>query len=452
MYRELVEASDTPARSALLLEFGLTARYAMQNGLAQRTFKEAREISAAAGDAAGASRAARMLAGIELERPDPRRAEQYLEPPASDASTRELCRYESLCAAVAAMRGDTESARDASARSLEHARHDETRQELAYAHGAAAMVFTALGLAEGAVEHHRAALAILRDTDAVGVDIMTRLRLAYALFLCGRLEEAHAVVSDCPAPDDLAIARVSELTAALPVAALRGDDDLARRVYDPSIVEAAFDSAELTRVGPLLLGMTLYAERRGETEVLAPLFERALCLADCAYGSEPALAFAALYTRGEVRDRAHRLLAQSKSPAGAACFELFQAYAAADDAARGRHALCAAELFSALPWPYFAGRAYELAGQKNTASELYGRIGARAEHGRLWGGARSAELSKRERQIAELVAQGLTSREIAARLSLSTRTVDNHLASVYRKLGVRTRAELAARVLRAEAK
>lgn len=52
-------------------------------------------------------------------------------------------------------------------------------------------------------------------------------------------------------------------------------------------------------------------------------------------------------------------------------------------------------------------------------------------------------LTKREREIAMLAAEGLTSREIAERLFVSVRTVDNHLARVYDKLGVKGRDALA---------
>lgn len=52
-------------------------------------------------------------------------------------------------------------------------------------------------------------------------------------------------------------------------------------------------------------------------------------------------------------------------------------------------------------------------------------------------------LTKREREIALLGAEGLSSRQIAERLVVSIRTVDNHLARVYEKLGVAGRAELA---------
>jgi len=56
-------------------------------------------------------------------------------------------------------------------------------------------------------------------------------------------------------------------------------------------------------------------------------------------------------------------------------------------------------------------------------------------------------LTSAERQVAERVADGLTSRQIAAELFVSPRTVDAHLAHIYRKLGISTRARLAAMVV-----
>jgi predicted ATPase/DNA-binding CsgD family transcriptional regulator len=53
-------------------------------------------------------------------------------------------------------------------------------------------------------------------------------------------------------------------------------------------------------------------------------------------------------------------------------------------------------------------------------------------------------LTPAERDVADLVAQGLTNPEIAARLGVSAGTVKGHVSSVLRKLGARTRAELAA--------
>jgi DNA-binding CsgD family transcriptional regulator len=53
-------------------------------------------------------------------------------------------------------------------------------------------------------------------------------------------------------------------------------------------------------------------------------------------------------------------------------------------------------------------------------------------------------LSPREHQIATLAAAGETSRDIAEKLYLSVRTIDNHLRRVYAKLDVSGRGELAA--------
>jgi DNA-binding CsgD family transcriptional regulator len=54
------------------------------------------------------------------------------------------------------------------------------------------------------------------------------------------------------------------------------------------------------------------------------------------------------------------------------------------------------------------------------------------------------ELTAREREVADLARVSLASREIAARLGITTRTVDNLLGRVYTKLGVSGRQELIA--------
>jgi DNA-binding NarL/FixJ family response regulator len=71
------------------------------------------------------------------------------------------------------------------------------------------------------------------------------------------------------------------------------------------------------------------------------------------------------------------------------------------------------------------------------ADQELGRIGGRAPS--------SGELTRSEERVAALVAEGRTNREVAAALFLSERTVESHLSQVYRKLGVRSRAELAHR-------
>jgi DNA-binding NarL/FixJ family response regulator len=53
-------------------------------------------------------------------------------------------------------------------------------------------------------------------------------------------------------------------------------------------------------------------------------------------------------------------------------------------------------------------------------------------------------LSRREVEIAKLVAEGLTNKEIGQRLFISERTVDNHVQHVLNKLGYNSRAQIAA--------
>jgi DNA-binding CsgD family transcriptional regulator len=53
-------------------------------------------------------------------------------------------------------------------------------------------------------------------------------------------------------------------------------------------------------------------------------------------------------------------------------------------------------------------------------------------------------LTEREREVALLVARGLTNRQVSSELSISERTVHNHVRNILKKLGLRSRAQLAA--------
>jgi non-specific serine/threonine protein kinase len=53
------------------------------------------------------------------------------------------------------------------------------------------------------------------------------------------------------------------------------------------------------------------------------------------------------------------------------------------------------------------------------------------------------QLSRREMEVAELVADGATNAQVAARLFISQRTVESHVASIFNKLGVDTRLQVA---------
>ena len=99
------------------------------------------------------------------------------------------------------------------------------------------------------------------------------------------------------------------------------------------------------------------------------------------------------------------------------------------------------------------GRARE---HLHNAQESFERFGARlwvrqtrAELRALGTGERgpespsTGELTAQQQQIARLVAEGATNREVAAHMFISPRTVEHHLRGIFRKLGIRSRVDLA---------
>jgi DNA-binding CsgD family transcriptional regulator len=142
--------------------------------------------------------------------------------------------------------------------------------------------------------------------------------------------------------------------------------------------------------------------------------------------------------------------------------------------ARGHvdHALeaaeCALEHHARLEWPLELGRTLlvtgeilrrlgrrrEAAERLDEAASTFGALRnplwlARCEdeRRRLGGRGRSGDdLTPTEARVAELASQGLRNAEIAARLYVTPKTVEATLTRVYRKLGVRSRTELARRL------
>ena len=140
----------------------------------------------------------------------------------------------------------------------------------------------------------------------------------------------------------------------------------------------------------------------------------------------------------------------------AALDERLTPLAAQTDGARERElgaSNAVAEARGALDAGYQALRAVEALAAEQAASEAERRAqihGAKAEIERLerelashatFAKGKLTTLTRREIEVLELLGEAEAASHLAARLFISTRTVESHLANAYRKLGVRTRSE-----------
>jgi DNA-binding CsgD family transcriptional regulator/Tfp pilus assembly protein PilF len=118
------------------------------------------------------------------------------------------------------------------------------------------------------------------------------------------------------------------------------------------------------------------------------------------------------------------------------------------DAARTRlllaNALAPVDTDAAVAEARTALHAFETIGAARDADEaaaLIRSLGARARRG---GPGADGLLTRREREVAALVAEGLGNKEIAGRLFITRKTVEHHVSSILAKLGLSGRAQLAA--------
>jgi DNA-binding CsgD family transcriptional regulator len=218
------------------------------------------------------------------------------------------------------------------------------------------------------------------------------------------------------------------LAAAHAILAMITEAVTGREIVDPgwlALRSIPDDIESLVRLGDMAAAETL----------LAPIEERARRL-DRAW---------ALATAGRCR----ALLMSARGDHDAAAGALRQAFAAHErldmPLELARTHLIAGDV---------ARRARRRAAARNhteTARAMFARAGAvpwaeraEAELARLGASrATGAGLTAVERQVASLVAAGHTNREAAAELYMGLRTVEAHLSAIYRKLGVRSRRELA---------
>jgi DNA-binding CsgD family transcriptional regulator len=90
-----------------------------------------------------------------------------------------------------------------------------------------------------------------------------------------------------------------------------------------------------------------------------------------------------------------------------------------------------------------AVESFERLGAESWAEQAHGELAASGETARRRDASTLDELTPQELRIAQLLADGMTTREAAAAIFVSPKTVEYHLGHVYRKLGINSRKELA---------
>lgn len=330
-----------------------------------------------------------------------------------------------------------------------------------------------------AVRHLTRAIPLARQTGQNEVLQSFMSALASAQVWTGQLDAAWENATD--ALEIAELMRSDELVAAAlirqsQIAALRGDHERAVGLGERAVAAASVDD-ELWK--PVCLGLLGFATLSAGDP------ERAIALI-LDGGGGPGLPMLSgsqhpvwydLLTQAELAlgrvDAAAEWAARAQESAATLCVPSRYGYALLAQArllvAKGEPARAvdlareAASRFAATGARMYEGQARLLAGELSRARDLFEacgsprfrelaltelrRIGAR----RARGSADSVAFTVREREIAELVGQGMTNQQIAARLRLSVKTVETHLGKIFRKAGVTNRSGLVATLSRQRA-
>lgn len=196
-----------------------------------------------------------------------------------------------------------------------------------------------------------------------------------------------------------------------------------RLLFDGDLIEALIGAGRLDEAETHLDDLQSRAERRSRTRARAVAARCRGMLADKRGNHEAALAALerAIELHDEIPDQPFEL-ARTLLVKGIVERRAKQRGAARRSLARAEETFT--ELGNA-PWA------------EKAATESK-RIGGRAPS--------SQELTPTEEQVADLVAEGLSNKEVAERLYLSVKTVEANLSRIYRKLDVRSRTQLAQRM------
>ncbi len=316
-----------------------------------------------------------------------------------------------------------------------------------------------LQFAEPSVQHMSAAIAMAQEYGHTALEAVIRGYAAIDAYVRGRLADAREHVQAIVSSNaDTPGALVVRMYAGLSTGRALCDEALVAACARPRLFET------LTSGSPSSFGRAAgpYAQwliDAGRIDEARTVLHRSLETMRNAYGAFLTMPVVAMHGDDVDVDVARSLLAVAvQNPhdrVAAATVALFDALAQrrnGDEAASRASGALAAERYRKLAWTTMEAWALELAGDRETALRLHRRCGNIREMRGLefTGGGNDADaahagiLSARERDIAELVAEGKSNRAIATALSMSDKTVEAHLTTIFAKLGFRSRTELAA--------
>jgi DNA-binding CsgD family transcriptional regulator/tetratricopeptide (TPR) repeat protein len=317
---------------------------------------------------------------------------------------------------------------------------------------------TILGFDGEATALFETLLPELRALRLPALEMLACANLALMRVRGGRLEEARALIERAAAiPEPSTTGPIALAAAALAVGYALWDEELVERLCSHEILEAAFESHINSTLGRVAGPFARWLHARGDAENARAILHRAMASLPAAFGAtETFLAAAELgdeRTRREAFARIAELDAMRGAPIYAATAAHLRALQSARDRTRAAQPLAriAIECYRELGWPLHEAACLELTGDRKHAAQRYRKLRAPGTLRTMSpndDGAFAGILSERERQIASLVAGGSVNKRIAELLAVNQRTIEKHLTSIYGKLGLRNRSELAAFIAR----
>jgi DNA-binding CsgD family transcriptional regulator len=303
-----------------------------------------------------------------------------------------------------------------------------------------------LGIDAEAIAEFDAILPELAQARLSSLEILSYANAAIVHARAGRLHLAREFVERGLAiPEPTTTGPIALASAGVSIGEALCDADVIRRCTRDGIVEAAFASGINSTLGRLAGPYARWIYNRGERSKAISLLSRAMRAIAHPLGATETMLAAAEIGDEAVREMAFgfiptlgRLEGLEIYAATAAHLRAFREGAAGSPSMRRLHAIRAATHYRNLGWQLHEARCLELAGDRAGSSARFAALEARADLQRI------APLSSREREVAALVAGGAANKRIAGDLDVSQRTVEKYLTSIYGKLGLRNRSELAA--------